>query len=113
MWSPKHKPIISARIPWYEAIHQLGAVQMGYMRKLFESRPFLKMMPAQDILDNISGMDKNIIRAARGIDGSFIIVYSAYGNPINVKLEKLSANRVLVLDDAAKNYPDPAKMILK
>ena len=152
MWSPKHKPIIIARIPWYEAIHQPGAVQMGYMRKLFESRPFLKMIPDQDILANISGKDKNIIRAARGKDGSFIIVYSAYGNPIDVKLEKLSADTikgfwynpresesvaielfknikkvktfvppssgsrtdwVLVLDDATKNYSDPAKMVLK
>lgn len=152
MWSPKHKPILNARIPWYEAIYQPGSLQMGYMRKLFESRPFLKMIPDQDTLENVYGQDKNAIRAARGKEGSFIIVYSAYGNLIHVKLEKLKADRikgfwynprenesilieafkntkkakafvppssgsrtdwVLVLDDASKNYPDPATYVLK
>ncbi len=94
MWSAKHKPVLNARVPWYEAIHQPGALQMGYMRKLFESRPFLKMIPDQDILENVYGQDKNEIRAARDKDGSFIIVYSAYGNSIHVNLEKLSADRI-------------------
>jgi hypothetical protein len=94
MWSPEHEPVLNARIPWYEAIYQPGALQMGYMRKLFESRPFLKMVPDQSILAEVFGQSKNEIRAARGVDGSFIIVYTPYGNPVHLKLEIISADSI-------------------
>ncbi len=92
MWTEKSAPILNARIPWYEAIHQPGALQMGYMRKLFESRPFLSMIPDQDILAKVYGQDKNMIRAAIDKDGSFTIVYSPYGNPVHINLEELAAD---------------------
>ncbi len=92
MWAPGRKPVIDARIPWFNAIHQPGAMQMGYMRKLFESRPFLEMVPDQDILANVYGQDKNVIRAARGADSSFLIVYSSYGAPIHLRMEKPAAD---------------------
>jgi hypothetical protein len=94
MWTPKSNPVLNARIPWYEAIHQPGALQMGYVRRLFESRPFLKMIPNQDILADVYGQNKDEIRAASGSDNSFVIVYSPYGNPIHLKLEKLDAETV-------------------
>lgn len=94
MWSPKHSPILNARIPWCEAIHQPGALQMGYVRQLFESRPFLKLIPDQDVLADVYGQDKNKIRTARGMDGSFVIVYSAYGNLIHLKLKKNSDDTI-------------------
>ncbi len=95
MWSPKHKPILNARIPWYEAIHQPGALQMGYVRKLFESRPFLKMIPDQEVLAKVYGQNKDEIRAARGADNSFVIVYSPYGNPIHLDLKKLTGDTLV------------------
>jgi len=94
MWSPKHEPILNARIPWYEAVHQPGALQMGYVRKLFESRPFLKMVPDQDILAEVFGHNKNEIRAARGLDGSVVVVYTPYGNSVHIKLEMISAESI-------------------
>jgi hypothetical protein len=90
MWKPGRDPVIAARIPWYEAIHQPGALQMGYVRKLFESRPFIKMIPDQDVLADVFGQEKNEIRAASGRAGSFVIVYTPYGNPVHLRLEKLS-----------------------
>ncbi len=94
MWDKGRSPILAARLPWYEAIHQTGAAQMGYMRKLFESRPFLKMVPNQEILANIFGQDKNNIRAAHGKDGSFVIVYTPYGKPVHLNMEKLSGKNI-------------------
>ena len=70
MWQPGRDPITAARIPWFAAIHQPGAAQMGFMRKLFESRPFLEMVPDQEILAKVFGEDKNMIRTARGKNGS-------------------------------------------
>ena len=94
MWDKERDPILTARIPWYEAIHQPGAMQMGYMRKLFESRSFLKMIPNQDILAKFFGQDKNTIRAATGKDGSFAIIYTTYGKPIHINMEKLSGETI-------------------
>ncbi len=94
MWDKGRVPILTARLPWYEAIHQPGAMQMGYMRKLFESRPFLEMIPNQDILAKVFGQDKNTIRAAMGKDGSFAIIYTTYGNPIHIDLKKLSGKTI-------------------
>ncbi|NOY38269.1 MAG: DUF4038 domain-containing protein [Chlorobi bacterium] len=92
MWAPGRKPVIDARIPWYNAIHQPGSLQMGYMRRLFESRPFLEMVPDQDILANVYGQDKRTIRAARGTDSSFVIVYSSFGKPVHLRLGMLAAD---------------------
>ncbi len=94
MWTEKSAPILGARIPWYEAIHQPGALEMGYMRKLFESRPFLQMIPDQDILDKVFGQNKDEIRAARGTDNSFVIVYTPHGNPAHINMEKLSGDKI-------------------
>ena len=77
--------------PWYDALKSRGATQMGYLRKLFESRPFLKMIPDQDILAKVFGQDKDMIRAAHGKEGSFAIIYTSFGNPIHIKMEKLKA----------------------
>jgi len=94
MWDKGRDPILTARLPWYEAIHQPGAIQMGFMRKLFESRPFLKMIPGQEILAKVFGQDTNTIRAAWGNDASFIIVYTPYGKPVHINMEKLSGKTI-------------------
>jgi hypothetical protein len=87
-------PVTGARIPWYYAIHQPGAMQMGYMRKLFESRPFLEMIPDQQILARVYGQDRHTIRAARGKDSSFVIVYTSFGEPVHLHLERLAADNL-------------------
>lgn len=92
MWTENNTPILGARIPWYEAIHQPGALQMGYVRRLFESRPFLQMIPDQDILADVFGQNKDEIRAARGSDNSFVIVYTPHGNPVHLNLDKFTAD---------------------
>ena len=92
MYAPGKKPEVYARIPWYYAIHQPGARQMGYMRRLFESRPFIEMLPDQDILADVYGQDKSTIRAARGADRSFVIIYSSFGAPVHLRMEKMASD---------------------
>ena len=94
MWQPGRDPITAARIPWYAAIYQPGAVQMDFMRKLFESRPFLEMVPDQEILAKVFGQDKNMIRAAQGKNGSFVIIYTPYGNPVHIEMKKLTTDTI-------------------
>jgi hypothetical protein len=94
MWQPGRDPIIWARIPWNEAIHQQGATQMGYVRKLAESRPYLRLLPDQSLLILPFGEKRGLIRAARDSEGSFIFVYSTFGEPFRVKTDALAGEQV-------------------
>jgi len=84
MWTPARRPIIFADVPWTEALDHPGAFQMGFVRRLFDSRPFQKLVPCQTmVLDGPrSGAGK--IRAARARDGSFAFVYSPAGEKFTV-----------------------------
>jgi len=150
MWKSGRKkiPWMEARVPWPIALHHPGAAQMGYLRKVFESRPFLKLVPDQQILTDYFGQDWDNIRAARDREGSYLIVYLPQGQATRIRLQKLNADTVsgywfnpredmsqriepfpnprtdwivmpptsgprtdwvLILDNHAKQYPDPVE----
>lgn len=130
---------------WHQALTLPGAVQMGHVRRLMESRPFTGRVPDQSLLTTsaLSGGDR--IQATRGGDASYALVYSASGQGFGVDLNRLSGSTitawwydpragtstgagsfakvgtrafsppsngygndwVLVLDDAARGYPQP------
>jgi len=94
MYTKKHEPVIWAQTPWYEAIDHPGAFQMGYLKKLFTSRPFYKLVPNKEIiLDGpISGGGK--IKAALANDGSFTFIYSPRGEKFMVDKNLLTAERL-------------------
>ena len=87
MWQPGRKPVISASVPWHEALDHPGAFQMGHLRRLFESRPFQKLVPDQTIIVDGPGHGGAKIRAARAKDGSFAFIYSPHGEAFTVRLD--------------------------
>jgi len=94
MWEPKRRPVIGACVPWQTALDHPGAFQMGYMRRLFESRPFHKLAPAQAVILDGPRNGGAKIRAARAIDGSFAFIYSPRGEPFTVHQGIIAAPRV-------------------
>ncbi len=92
MWSEGEKKIVGADIPWYEAINHPGAYEMTHLRKLFESRHWEKLEPAQDLIVDgpINGPAK--IRAAIASDKSFMMVYSPKGEPFTLNLDSMAHN---------------------
>mgnify|MGYP002261881772 CR=1 FL=1 len=50
MWAPGRDPIIGANTPWNQAIDHPGAFQAGHLHRIFESRPWETLVPAQDLL---------------------------------------------------------------
>ncbi len=94
MWEPGRQPVIGANIPWYEALDHPGAFQMGYVRKLFESRPFIDLRPAQEMLLDGSKNGGAKIRVACAVDGSFAFVYSPRGEKFTVDKSFIKAKRV-------------------
>lgn len=71
--------LIGANIPWTEALDHPGAFQMGYVRRLFETLPFTKLVPDMRVVLNGPTTGGARIRAARSSDGSFAIVYTPRG----------------------------------
>jgi len=94
MWQPGRPPALFADIPWQRALDHPGAFQMGLVRRLFESRPFTRLVPDQAmILDGpTSGGAK--IRAARASDGSFALVYSPRGERFTLDKSRLRGRRI-------------------
>ncbi|MBN1584615.1 MAG: glycoside hydrolase family 140 protein, partial [Anaerolineae bacterium] len=94
MWQPEQKPLIGACVPWPEALDHPGAFQMGYVRRLFESRPFQKLVPDQSLILDGPSFGGAKIRAARANDGTFAFVYSPRGQPFTVHQGIIDAPRV-------------------
>ena len=95
MWTPGREPAIKADTPWDEALNHAGAWHMKYLRRLFESRPYNRLIPdnGQLIVDGPrSGGAK--IRAGTASDGSFAIIYSPYGESFTVDRQQLKADRI-------------------
>lgn len=82
-------PIGHARTRWKTAIDHPGSFQVGYMRRLFESRPWTRLVPDQSLLVGDPGKGADHIRAARAEDGSFLMVYTPTGRTLQVRVDKL------------------------
>lgn len=147
MWAPARQPMLHADTPWREALDHPGAFQMGHLRRLFESRPFQRLVPDDGFIVDGPRSGGAKVRGARAADGSFAFVYSPRGEPFTVRLGVVEARDVqswwfdprygtaypiyragneglqtftppssgrgadwvLVLDDAAKNFPPPGR----
>ena len=95
LWEPGRKPVTFARTPWREALDLPGARQMQYVRALFESHAFLKLVPDQSLIISEHGRGMHHARAARADDGSFAFVYLPTGRPVGIGLKKLAGERVV------------------
>ncbi|HMQ63557.1 MAG TPA: glycoside hydrolase family 140 protein [Flavilitoribacter sp.] len=96
MCSPDHEMLAYARYYWYDAMQHPGAVQMGYMRRLFESRPFQRLHPDQRMF--ISGPEEGPGYQCGAIadDGSFLVVYSPLGETVRIRLDGLAGDQATV-----------------
>jgi hypothetical protein len=91
MWAPGREPVLWADTPWPEALDHPGAFQMGHVRRLFESRPWEKLVPRQDFIVSANPAGAAFIRAAVASDRSFALVYTPEGAPFAVDQGRLGA----------------------
>jgi hypothetical protein len=80
--------------PWRKALAYEGSSQVGLMRRLFELRPWHKMVPDQSVLTSGAGDGVQRIQAARAADGSFVIAYLPAGGPVSVHMDKITGKKV-------------------
>jgi len=79
---------------WRTAKAYEGSRQVGLMRRLFEERPWHKMVPDQSALASEQGEGTHRLIAARAQDGSFVIAYTPVGQPISIRMNKINSSRV-------------------
>lgn len=94
-WQAERKPISSARTHWKRALDQPGSAQMGYARRLFESRPFQKLVPDQTVVTSAIPPGPDLIRAARAEDRSFALVYIPTGKPVSVRMNLFNGSKAI------------------
>jgi hypothetical protein len=80
--------------PWRKAMAYEGARQVGFMRRLFELRPWYKLVPDQSVIAAGQGEGEDHVRAARADDGSFVIAYLPSGKPVSINMDKVSGKTV-------------------
>jgi hypothetical protein len=81
-------------LPWRKAMAYEGSRQVGFMRRLFELRPWYKLVPDQSVVASGQGEGEDHIQAARAEDGSFLIAYLPHGQPLSIQMDKLSGKKV-------------------
>jgi len=82
--------------PWRKAMAYEGSRQVGFMRRLFEQRPWYKIVPDQSVIAAGLAEGEDHVRAARAEDGRFVIVYLPSGKPVSIKMDKVSGKTVKV-----------------
>jgi hypothetical protein len=130
-------------LPWRQAIAYEGSRQVGFMRRLFELRPWYRLVPDRSVIASGQAEGEDHIEAARADDGSFLIAYVPHGHTVGIRMDTITGRNVqarwydprdgtwrdigqhpntgvrdfvapsrgeqsdwvLVLDDAAKEYP--------
>jgi hypothetical protein len=92
-YAPGREPLIDARVYWSEAMDYPGAIQVGYLRKLMESRPFLNRIPAQNMLVSLAGTGADHVQATRAVDGSYAMFYIPTSQTVTINPASLSGSQ--------------------
>lgn len=94
-WEPDRPQLVTARTLWKDALDLPGSFQMQYVRRLIESRPFLTRVPDQSLINGDPGSGTDHVRATRGDDGSYAMVYLPTGRPVSINLNKMSGSQAV------------------
>lgn len=80
--------------PWRTALAYEGSRQVGFMRRLFERRPWYKLVPDQSVIASSPGDGEEDVRAARAEDSSFLIAYLPQGHPVRIHMDRISGKKI-------------------
>lgn len=92
MKTPEREPVSFARGVWTESLSLPGASQVGYLRRLMLSRPFVSRVPDQTLIAAGQSEGAGHVQATRG-DG-YAMIYTPLGQAVSIEVSKLGAKRV-------------------
>jgi hypothetical protein len=79
---------------WRTAMAYEGSRQVGFMRRLFELRPWYTLVRDQSIIAAGQREVEDHVPAARAEDKSFLIAYLPKGRPVSIHMDKISGKKV-------------------
>lgn len=85
-------PLLQPQYSWIDAMDFEGAWSVGYARKLFEAYPWYKLVPDQSVIAEGQGEGEDHVQAAIAEDGSFLMAYLTFGNPVSLRTDKISGS---------------------
>ncbi|MCE1197520.1 MAG: glycoside hydrolase family 140 protein [Marinilabiliales bacterium] len=94
-WSPREEPINHADRYWTEALDRPGAFQVGYLRRLMESRPLSERIPDDRLIETGEGVKGEYMTAFRDRQGRYLMVYLPVGRCLTVNSSSLQATEVV------------------
>jgi hypothetical protein len=94
MYAPGRSPISWAHRYWDESLDLWGATDMQHVKNLMLSRPYLTRLPDQSVVASDTGQGDGYVNATRDSQGSYAFVYTPLGQPVTVRLDKLSGAKV-------------------
>jgi len=79
---------------WRTAMNFAGATGVGLARKLLELVGWYRLVPDQSVIVEGQGEGEDHVMAARADDGSVVVAYLPFGNPISIEVGRVSGGRV-------------------
>ncbi len=114
-YSSREEVVNHAKMYWTEAIDRPGAYQVGYLRRLMQSRPMLDRVPDSTLILSGQGLKGEHIEAFRDGKGSYGMVYMPVGKTITVNTSFIKGKNIMVWwfrpKDAAIQNPGIIKNI--
>ncbi len=91
MWEPAREPIVPklrtpflrADTPWHQAMDYPAAFQMGHLRRLIESRPFLTRVPDPRLIER----GPRRAAATRDLEATYAMIYMPDDGELSVRME--------------------------
>lgn len=89
MYTEERRPVSWARTHWKTALSHAGATQVGFMRRMLETRPWQRLLPDQSVILSNNKEDETYNVAAVSQDGDFMMAYLPYGKKIKLSTGKI------------------------
>ncbi len=95
-WSPREEKINHADRYWTDALDRPGAFQVGYLKRLIESRSQLTRVPDQSLILKGQGEKGEYITAFRDSSFSYLMIYMPVGKTITIRMDSMKTDNVNV-----------------
>jgi hypothetical protein len=95
-WNPREEKINHADRYWTEAIDRPGAAQVGYLRTLMESRPFIDRTPDQSLIIAGQGEKNEYATAFRHNNGAYLMVYLPAGKKVSIATTPIKGKELII-----------------
>lgn len=89
MYNLDKTPVNAPLKPWHKSLDLEVANQVRHLKNLMLDHPFFSRVPAQELIASNQMDDKYYVAATRDVDGSYVLLYFPFGNPIELNLMSL------------------------